>query len=392
MNIRIGALLLALFTGAASAADPLLFWQSPQYGGNSFNRLPPDTAYFQALHNYGASWVRLVWDKWPTAQRDFLLGSADRYQGLAAKDLQTLLTTLDAANTVGLKVVLTPLTLPGARWVQRNGGKFDDRLWQDKAYWRQAADFWRDLARALKGNPAIAGYNIINEPAPENMGGLAEHASQNEMRRWSVKNQGSARDLRAFYTPVIAAIREVDPTTPIMVDGGWYAAADGFGTWQQPLADSRVLYSFHMYEPYAATSAPNLKRKNPWPYPGVVPFAGKQEMWDATRVSRYMQTFFDWAEKQQIPASRLVAGEFGCVRQLPWCTQYLNDVLMVLDKQKAHWAFYSFREDNWDGMDYELGTKKVPWSYWQAIDNGVRDTLPRKATPEFEPIRARLAK
>lgn len=391
MNIRSCALLLALYTGTTSAADPFLFWQSPQYGGNSFNRLPPDAEYFQALHGYGATWVRLAWDKWPTTQRDFLLGSADRYQGLNVPDLQTLLTTLDAASAAGLKVVLTPLTLPGARWIQHNDGRFDDRLWQDKAYWRQAADFWRDLARALKGNPAVAGYNIINEPAPEKMGGLAEHASQNEMQRWVVKNQGSARDLRAFYTQVIAAIREVDPTTPVMVDGGWYAAADGFDTLQKPLEDPRVLYSFHMYEPYAATSAPNLKRKTPWSYPGIVPFAGKKEMWDAVRVSRYMQTFFDWAEKQNIPATHLVAGEFGCVRQLPGCTQYLNDVLAVLDKKKVHWAFYSFREDSWDGMDYELGKENVPWSYWQAAERGERDTLARKATPEFEPVRERLA-
>jgi len=57
----------------------------------------------------------------------------------------------------------------------------------------------------------------------------------------------------------------------------------------------------------------------------------------------------------------------------------------------AQWAFYSLREDSWDGMDYELGTAKVPWRYWQAIDQGLPDPLPRQATPAFEPIRKRLA-
>ena len=56
------------------------------------------------------------------------------------------------------------------------------------------------------------------------------------------------------------------------------------------------------------------------------------------------------------------------MRRLAGCKQYLEDVLTVLDKQQLHWAFYSFREDNWDGMDYELGAAKVPWRYWQAIE------------------------
>ncbi|MOA59405.1 hypothetical protein D3C78_1840080 [compost metagenome] len=65
-------------------------------------------------------------------------------------------------------------------------------------------------------------------------------------------------------------------------------------------------------------------------------------------------------------------------------------MLAVTDSNALHWAFYSFREDSWDGMDYELGTGKVPWRYWQAIDEGAADPIARKATPAFEPIRRRL--
>jgi hypothetical protein len=58
------------------------------------------------------------------------------------------------------------------RWAQNNNGKVDDRLWQDKGKWHDAARFWHDLAAALKDHPAIAAYNLINEPAPEKKGGL----------------------------------------------------------------------------------------------------------------------------------------------------------------------------------------------------------------------------
>lgn len=376
----------------AAMTEKMDFWLQPQHGGNSFNRLPPNQDYFAALHNYGASWVRLSWDKWPTKQRDFLLGNADGYQGLVKEDIATLKTVLDNAQVAGLKVVITPLSLPGMRWSQNNSGQFDDRLWHNKRFWQQSAYYWRDLAAALKNHPAIAAYNIINEPAPEKMGGLAEHASTADMQKWYQRNQGGARDLPAFYREVITAIREVDPLTPIMVDSGWFAAADAFSYWPQPLEDKRVLYSVHMYEPYAVTSAPNAKRKTPWPYPGTVPYAGTQQKWDAQRVADYLALPFDWAKAQGVARHQMVVGEFGCIRSLAGCTQYLEDVLTVLDKQQAHWAFYSFREDSWDGMDYELGSQKVPWQYWQAAEKNLPDTVPRRATKEFEPIRKRLDK
>uniref|UniRef100_A0A1I7ZIA3 MarR family transcriptional regulator n=1 Tax=Steinernema glaseri TaxID=37863 RepID=A0A1I7ZIA3_9BILA len=46
------------------------------------------------------------------------------------------------------------------------------------------------------------------------------------------------------------------------------------------------------------------------------------------------------------------------MRRWAGCTAYLEDVLGTLDRQQVHWAFYSFREDSWDGMDYELGSAK----------------------------------
>lgn len=122
----------------ATAADLMAFWDAPRHGGNSFNRLPPDQAYFDALKGYGATWVRLSYDKWQPVQRDFLLGNADAYAGLPAADLATLRATLDRAHQAGLKVVIAPLSLPGMRWSQNNQGQFDDRLWQDKRYWSQA--------------------------------------------------------------------------------------------------------------------------------------------------------------------------------------------------------------------------------------------------------------
>jgi hypothetical protein len=390
MRLLPSVLASLLLATSASAADLMHFWDEPQHGGNSFNRLPPDEAYFEALKAYGASWVRLSYDKWKPEKRDFLIGDADRYEGIPAGDLAVLKAALDRADKAGLKVVITPLSLPGMRWAQNNGDQFDGRLWQDKAFWAQSAAFWKDLAAALKDHPAVAAYNIINEPAPEKNNGVVEHGGHEAMTAWYDKQAGTARDLPAFYDTVIKAIREADPVTPVMADAGWYAAADAFSYWRGPLADGKVLYSFHMYEPYAATSAPNMKRDKPYAYPGKVPFAETEETWNRDRVAAYLQQPVDWADSHGIPRNRMVAGEFGCMRRWDGCKTYLEDVLTSLDNSKLHWAFYSFREDSWDGMDYELGSQKVNWKYWEAIDEGKPDPVKRKAGPEFEPIRKRL--
>lgn len=388
---RLLSILFCLLATSVSHAAPLMaFWDSPQYGGNSFNRLPPEQAYYDALKGYGATWVRLSYDKWQPQQRDFLLGDADNYQGLAEADLALLRTNLDRIHRAGLKAVISPLSLPGMRWSQNNDGRFDDRLWQDKRWWEQSTRFWRDVALALKDHPAVAGYNLINEPAPEKQGGLAEHADRQAMHEWYARHREGPRDLLAFYRQVLAGIREVDALTPVMLDAGWYAAADGFEYWPAPLSDERVLYSVHMYEPYAATSAPNARRATPYAYPGVVPFAGELQPWDGAKVAEYLAQPFEWAQRHGLAPNRMVVGEFGCIRQLPGCRQYLSDVLHVLDSAKTHWAFYAFREDAWDGMDYELGSAKVPWAYWKAMEAGTPDPVKRAPTPLFEPILERL--
>ena len=50
--------------------------------------------------------------------------------------------------------------------------------------------------------------------------------------------------------------------------------------------------------------------------------------------------------------------------------RYLEDALALFTEQGWHWAFYSFREDDWDGMDYELGAAPPNAAYWQALEAG----------------------
>lgn len=273
---------------------------------------------------------------------------------------------------------MTPLSLPGARWKQQNAGKFDDRLWSDLAFADQAVAFWRDLATALKDHPAVAAYNLLNEPAPEKATGLAENGATADLAAWQEKQAGTTRDLPKLYAKMIEAIRTVDSATPVMVDSGYYANPRSLAAWPKRLADDKVLYAFHMYEPYAATSAPNMKRDTPLRYPGVeTDYAGRKLEWDRKAVASHIGAAFNWAKAQDLPPTRIVAAEFGCMRLWADCDTYLTDVMDAVEDRGGHWAFYSFREDEWEGMDYELPAKVKPGQFYWLSKQGKADQLPR---------------
>jgi hypothetical protein len=192
------------------------------------------------------------------------------------------------------------------------------------------------------------------------------------------KQTGTARDLPAFYDFVIAAIREVDEFTPIMVDSGFFANPRSLAAWPAALADERVLYAVHMYEPWIATSARNLRRDEPLRYPGVATdYAGQSLRWDAGAVRSHIAAAFKWANKQHLSSSRIVLAEFGCMRLWADCGEYLTDVLDAINGFNGHWAFYAFREDEWDGMDYELPASFPAGRFYWLTERGQYDKIPR---------------
>jgi hypothetical protein len=177
-----------------------------------------------------------------------------------------------------------------------------------------------------------------------------------------------------------------------MVDAGWWGDPQGFGYWPAALPDARTLYSFHMYAPYEATSGPNLHRDPPYRYPGVKYWFGPTEVvWDKAMLAKDLAGPFDWAKAHGVPANRMVAGEFGCMRQWVDCGAYLTDVLDILNGYSVHWAFYSFREDGWEGMDYELAPSVTVARFYELSGQGKAALLERSPHPLLDIIETHMA-
>jgi hypothetical protein len=123
-------------------------------------------------------------------------------------------------------------------------------------------------------------------------------------------------------------------------------------------SDNKILYSFHIYEPYEYTNY--KKNQEKYEYPGII--NGKH--WDQFALEEYMKSVSSFQEKYKISSNRILVGEFGGNRFVPKIENYFKDLLEIFKKNKWHYAFYSFMEDTWDGMDYELGAKKLNYKYW----------------------------
>ncbi len=348
-------------------AQKITFWDTQQKGANYFNATPT-LEWFVAAKKANIKLVRLTYAKWKGEQRDFLLGNADDFQGIVESDFQVLLKFLNIADSLGIKVVVTPISLPGARWKQNNNNQQDGRLWKEEKYQLQTIRFWKELAAKLEGHPAVVGYNIKNEPHPEVFLGQSNYGKERILEWYnSVKN--TPGDLNLFYSRLISAIREIDTETPIIVEPGEYATSWAI-EYLEKLDDRNIIYSFHMYEPYKFTT--QRINNNRFAYGDILPASenyGVQVTLDKNTLEEILQPVIDWAQKNNVPSNRIWAGEFGCSRKIKGAENYLGDLISIFNSNNWHWAFYSYREDVWDNMDYELGTGKVPWKYWNYAES-----------------------
>jgi hypothetical protein len=105
-----------------------------------------------------------------------------------------------------------------------------------------------------------------------------------------------------------------------------------------------------------------------------------------------------WAEAEGMPVVLGMLSLPGCRwRQLNggrddyrlWNEERFQEQA-ALNARACHWAFYSFREDAWDRMDYELGPAPLGAAYWKAVERGEHSPRPRSDNPLWRVLREGL--
>jgi aryl-phospho-beta-D-glucosidase BglC (GH1 family) len=222
-----------------------------------------------------------------------------------------------------LYVILDLHACPGWQntdWHSDNASRHS-LFWEHAHFQERFVQLWQEFARRYRGNPTIAGYNLMNEPVTNTPFG---RFSSTYHPNWKVINR--------VYRRTVAAIRAIDPDHIIFLEGDYYSSR--FAGFDAPFAPNLV-YSSHNY---------NQAGFGPGPYPGVI--LGQQ--WDITR---QRQVFAEhegirFCREHNVP---LWVGEFGAAYngpavEIPDRLRAMNDQLTVYNENAIHWTTWTYKD------------------------------------------------
>ena len=169
------------------------------------------------------------------------------------ENLAKLDQAVKAAEQAHLYVALTCREGPGRPDFERS-----HEIWRDAPAQEAYAKMWREVAAHYRGRASIVGYDLMCEPHPD------QEAKQ------------PLGDWNALAKKITAAIREVDPQTPILVNSSGWAYPQQFEE-LQPTGDPRTVYTVHFYDPHYYT---HQKPGDKVVYPGFRVPGKENSPWD----------------------------------------------------------------------------------------------------------------
>jgi len=182
-------------------------------------------------------------------------------------------------------------------------------LWKDKKRQKQFIQSWRSLALRFKNEPAVAGYDILNE-------GVCK----------------SEKVILSMYKKVVKAIREIDKNHIIFLEGNnWARDIEFLG---QPW-DKNIVYSIHFYMPleFIFSFVRDLR------YPGNI----GDGYWSKATLRRILSKYKQLKKKWQIP---IYVGEFGQNSRCAYCHKeysWTSDTLALFREFRFHWTYWTWK-------------------------------------------------
>jgi endoglucanase len=223
------------------------------------------------------------------------------------------------AKKHGIHVILD---LHAAQGGQNEGWHSDNPLgvallWQHPHFQDRVRDLWVHVARHYRDEPAVAGYDLINEP-----------------------NAPSVELLNRVYREWTEAIRAVDRKHLLFLEGNFYSQI--FEGFDEPY-DAGTVYSSHNY------SLASFRARR---YPGQV----GSVFYDRARHEADFLKQNRWLLDREVPAW---VGEFGPIFDGPVDSptasdrdrlQVLADQLAIFNEHGHHWTYWTYKDIGPMGM------------------------------------------
>jgi hypothetical protein len=258
----------------------------------------------------------------PGTEHDY--GAYDRW---LEKELLYLDQVLSWAKELGVMVVVDLHSPPGGKISGGNVATATGDFWGTAAAQEHFIQVWQRIATRYKGESAVIwGFDLLNEPDDR-----------------TVTPVGS--DWQTLAARAAMAIRGIDPGRTLIIEPAMGGSAVGF-TGFEPIDLPNVVYSFHMYTPFAYTHQGVNSPAAPIVYPGQID--GKP--WDKAALEASMAPATEFARKHRV---HLYVGEFSTIRWSPGADTYLTDAMAIFESHGWDWTYHAFRE--WHGWNLELG-------------------------------------
>jgi hypothetical protein len=321
---------------------------------------PPVTlADLQALAAQGANYVNIsgpgIYTERPPYQPDPAMVSY--WDGI-----------IGMAEQADLFVVITFREGPGRNDFAIIGveGWGDDSMilntvWSDPAAQDAWVQMWRYTADRYKDRKVVVGYDLMCEPNSNEIFDMWDAPT------FYAAHAGSSYDWNQLFPRILAAIREVDASTPVLVGGNSYS--DPMWLPYTPVQpDPRVVYTFHQYTPHEYThQEPPATRA----YPGQFDanYDGAPDQVDRAWLERMLMDSKRFADVSKVS---LAVNEYGAVRWVPGAETFLRDEMDIFEQS---------------GWNYAIWAWEPAWPFWveQVTDFNLRFGPDPQSTAEVSP-------
>jgi len=181
------------------------------------------------------------------------------------------------AHKYNLGIILDLHAAPGAQncdWHSDSTGKA--MFWEKEKFRKETLNIWDELVSRFKDEPALIGFDVINEP---------------------VLGEKPTDILAKFYREAIKRIRTIDKKHTIFLEGSLWAQRVDF---LKDLIEENVSISIHTYQPldFTFNFVPFCK------FPGEI----NNEFWNKDKIRKYLEPYFLFSENNKVP---IFVGEFG---------------------------------------------------------------------------------
>ena len=185
-------------------------------------------------------------------------------------------------------------------------------LWNQIELQNRVVALWGVISKRYQNNPAVAGYDLINEPmAP------------------------TKQALHSFYQKCITEIRKHDQKHLLIIQKNLGKNEDiNFGG---EYDDSNIVLSVHFYKPGQFTRQGKKGSRLGYRYPGSY----QGIYWDAGQIEKYFTSILSGLKiKRPLYVGEFAANAWGGRED---ALRWITDVMAVFNRKGIHYTYFSYK-------------------------------------------------